>query len=254
MPQPRRKPAGGCPRLKRLLPAAVLVAGLAAFFAFGGHRYVGLDTLEAHREALLDLVAAHPLAAPLAFVALYTVMTAFSIPGALVMTVAGGFLFGTLLGAACSVAGATLGAIAVFLVARTALGDLLRDRAGPAVARMRTGFQENALSYLLVLRLIPLFPFWLVNLVPAFLGVSLQIFVVGTLIGIIPASLVYASVGDGLGAIFEAGEAASIKDAIYAPEILLPIAGLIALSLLPVLYKKLRRGNARGDKEDGSAS
>src|SRR3546814_15206016 len=101
-------------------------------------------------------------------------MVAFSVPGALVMTVASGFLFGTLLGAACSVAGATLGAIAVFLVARTALGDLLRHRTGSALARMRAGLQENAINYLLVLRLVPPFPFWLVNLVTAFRGVSMQ--------------------------------------------------------------------------------
>jgi uncharacterized membrane protein YdjX (TVP38/TMEM64 family) len=252
MPEPSPDPAGGRPALRRLLPVAVLIAGLVAFFAFGGHRYFALHTLESHREALLALVAAHRLAAPLAFVALYTVMAAFSVPGALVMTVAAGFLFGTLPGAAYSVAGATLGAIAVFLVARSALGDLLRQRAGPGLARMRAGFQEDALSYLLVLRLIPLFPFWLVNLVPAFLGVSLKVFIVGTLLGIIPGSLVYASVGNGLGAIFAAGEAESIKHAIYAPEVLLPIAGLILLSLLPVLYKKLRHRNVKGRKDGDS--
>src|SRR3546814_7391531 len=164
-------------------------------------------------------VAAHRLAAALTFVALYAVMVAFSMPGALVMTVAAGFLFGTLLGAACSVAGATLGAIAVFLVARTALGDLLRDRAGPGLTRMRAGFQEDALSYLLVLRLIPLFPFWLVNLVPAFLGVSLKVFALGTLIGIITGSLVYASVGNGLGAIFAAGQTDSITTTTKKPAI-----------------------------------
>src|SRR3546814_9468186 len=119
----------------------------------------------------MALVAAHRLAAPLTFVALYAVMVAFSVPGALVMTVASGFLFCTLLGAACSVAGATLGAIAAFLVVRTALCDLLRHRTGLALARMRAGFQAKALNYLLVLRPVPLFPFWLVNLVPAFLGV-----------------------------------------------------------------------------------
>jgi uncharacterized membrane protein YdjX (TVP38/TMEM64 family) len=233
----------------------VLVAGLILFFALGGRRYVAFDTLEAHREALQALVAAHRFVAVLAFIGVYAVMAAFSIPGALVMTVAGGFFFGTLLGAAASVVGATLGGIAVFLVARTALGDLLRDRAGPAVARMRAGFQENALSYLLVLRLIPLFPFWLVNLVPAFLGVSLKVFVLGTTLGIIPGSLVYASVGNGLGAIFQAGDTASIKDAIFAPEVLLPIVGLIALSLLPVIYKKVTHKNVkRGrDGENGPA-
>ncbi len=258
MPEPRPDPAGGTPSggkpadarpaWRRFLPAAVLLAGLVLFFALGGQRYVNFDTLEAHREALQALVAAHRLVSVLTFIAVYAVMVAFSIPGALVMTVAAGFLFGTLLGAASSVVGATLGGIAVFLVARTALGDLLRDRAGPAVARMRAGFQENALSYLLVLRLIPLFPFWLVNLVPAFLGVSLRVFVVGTALGIIPGSLVYASVGNGLGAIFEAGETASIKDAIFAPEVLLPIAGLIALSLLPVIYKKVTHRNVKPGK------
>jgi uncharacterized membrane protein YdjX (TVP38/TMEM64 family) len=242
---------GGRPALRRLLPAAVLLAGLVVFFAFGGHRYINFDTLERHREALKALVAAYPLAGPLVFIAVYAVMVAFSIPGALIMTVAAGFLFGTLFGAACSVVGATLGAVAVFLVARTALGDVLRRRAGPALARMRAGFQEDALSYLLVLRLIPLFPFWLVNLVPAFLGVSLKTFVIGTLVGIIPGSLVYASVGNGLGAVFAAGEADSIKDAIYAPEVLLPIAGLVALSLLPVLYKRLHRRNLKGHRDGG---
>jgi len=265
MPEPRPDPAGGAPSggpaaggrgaWRRWLPAAVLIAGLVLFFVLGGQRYIAFDTLEAHREALQALVAAHRFAAVLAFIGVYAVMAAFSIPGALVMTVAGGFLFGTLLGAASSVVGATLGGIAVFLVARTALGDLLRDRAGAAVARMRAGFQENALSYLLVLRLIPLFPFWLVNLVPAFLGVSLRVFVLGTTLGIIPGSLVYASVGNGLSAIFEAGDTASIKDAIFAPEVLLPIAGLIALSLLPVVYKKVTHKNVkRGkDREDGAA-
>jgi uncharacterized membrane protein YdjX (TVP38/TMEM64 family) len=248
MPEPSPQPAESGPALRRLLPAVVLLAGLAVFFVLGGHRYLSFQTLESHREALLALVAAHRLAAPLAFVGLYAVMVAFSVPGALVMTVAGGFLFGTLLGSACAVAGATLGAIAVFLVARTALGDLLRQRAGPGLARMRAGFQENALSYLLVLRLVPLFPFWLVNLVPALLGVSLRVFVVGTFIGIIPGSLVYASVGNGLGAIFEAGETEGIKHAIYAPEVLLPIGGLILLSLLPVLYKRLRHGTTAHHK------
>jgi len=256
MPEPGSAPSGSSPPgngrparivLRRLLPAAVLLAGLIAFFAFGGQRYVGLDTLERHREGLAALVAAHGVAAVLVFTAAYAVIVAFSIPGGLVMTVTGGFLFGTLGGAACSVIGATLGAIAVFLAARTALGDFLRNRAGPALTRMQAGFQEDALSYLLVLRLVPLFPFWLVNLVPALLCVSLKVFVVGTVIGIIPASLVYASVGNGLATIFDAGESASIKDAILEPAVLLPILGLIALSLLPVVYKKVK-----GHKDGGS--
>jgi len=244
-------PDGGA-SWRRFLPLAVLVAGLVVFFALGGHRYIALDALERHREALLALVADHAVLAVAGFIAAYAVMVAFSIPGALVMTVGAGFLFGTLGGAACSVVGATLGSIALFLAARTALGDLLRDRAGGAVKRMRAGFQEDALSYLLILRLIPLFPFWLVNLVPALLGVSLKVFVIGTFFGIIPGSLVYASVGNGLGALFEAGEAEKIEQAIYQPQVLLPIAGLIALSLLPVIYKKVKGrrngGNQGGDR------
>ncbi len=249
MTQPSPDPVGQGSSLKRLLPILILIAGLIAFFAFGGHRYVNFDSLEKHREALLALVAEHGLAAVLGFIVIYAVMAAFSIPGALVMTVTGGFLFGTLGGAACSVVGATLGSIALFLAARTAIGDLLRDKAGPALVKMKAGFQEDALSYLLVLRLIPLFPFWLVNLVPAFLGVSLKIFVIGTFIGIIPGSLVYASVGNGLGAIFEAGETETIQDAIFEPVVLLPIVGLIVLSLLPVIYRKVknRKDGGSGD-------
>lgn len=257
MSEPSPDPAGAGPggsrlALRRLLPAGLLLAGLLVFVAMGGLRYLDFEALETHREALLRLVEAYGTLAPLAFVAVYAVMVAFSIPGALVMTVAGGFLFGTLTGALCAVTGATLGAIAVFLAARTAIGDLLRDRAGPAMRRMRAGFQQDALSYLLILRLIPLFPFWLVNLVPAFVGVSLKVFVIGTLLGIVPGSLVYASVGNGLGAIFTAGQTASIEDAIFEPEVLLPILGLVVLSLLPVIYRKVTHKNVRRGSDDDS--
>lgn len=241
---------GARPIWRRILPLLVLVAGLLLFLALGGHRYIAFDTLERHREGLMALVAAHRLLAPLVFVAVYAVMVAFSVPGAAVMTIAAGYLFGAFGGAAYSVVGATLGSVALFLAARTALGDLLRDRAGAAVNRMRAGFRENALSYLLVLRLIPLFPFWLVNLVPALVGVSLKVFVLGTFLGIIPGSLVYASVGNGLGTLFEAGEKAEIERVIYQPEVLLPIVGLVALSLLPVIYKKVK-GRRDGGNQGG---
>ncbi|MEO3427525.1 TVP38/TMEM64 family protein [Pelagibius sp. CAU 1746] len=240
---PRSGPDGAPVRgaaWRRFLPLLALAAGLLVFLALGGHRYVALDILEEHREALLALVADHAVLAPLVFIGAYAVMAAFSIPGAAIMTVAGGFLFGILGGAACSVVGATLGAIALFLAARTALGGLLRDRAGAAVNRMSAGFRENALSYLLVLRLIPLFPFWLVNLVPALVGVPLKVFALGTFVGIIPGSLVYAAVGNGLGAFFEAGETADIESALYQPEVLLPIVALVVLSLAPVVYKKVK--------------
>jgi uncharacterized membrane protein YdjX (TVP38/TMEM64 family) len=127
----------------------------------------------------------------------------------------------------------------VFLIARTALGDALRAKAGPWMRRMEAGFRENAFSYLLVLRLIPLFPFWLVNLVPAFLGVPLGAYVLATFLGIIPGSLVYASVGNGLGVVFDRGGAPDLG-IIFRPAILGPIVGLAALALLPVIYRKYK--------------
>jgi uncharacterized membrane protein YdjX (TVP38/TMEM64 family) len=176
----------------------------------------------------------------LTFVAIYVLVVAFSLPGAVWMTIGGGFVFGAASAAVYVIVAATLGASAIFLVARYALGDVLRAKAGPAMRRMEAGFRENALSYLLVLRLVPLFPFWLVNLVPAFLGVPLRTFVIGTFVGIIPGSVVYCLVGNGLGAVFDAGETPDLG-IIFEPEILAPIVGLAVLSVVPVVYKRLRR-------------
>jgi uncharacterized membrane protein YdjX (TVP38/TMEM64 family) len=223
----------------RFLPLAVLAAGLAAFFALGLHRYLSFGALAENRDALVGFVERQPIAAPLAFIAVYALAVAFSIPGAAVLTIAGGFLFGTLAGGIFVVIGATLGAIGVFLAARTAFGEGLRKRVGPWVGRLEAGFRENALSYLLVLRLVPLFPFWLVNLVPAFLGVPLATYALGTFIGIIPGSFVYASVGNGLGAVFDSGGTPDLS-IIFEPEILLPIVGLSLLALIPVIYKKVK--------------
>ncbi|MDQ4136229.1 MAG: VTT domain-containing protein, partial [Pseudomonadota bacterium] len=173
----------------------------------------------------------------------YAAVVALSVPGGAVMTIAGGFLFGLWLGTACVVVGATLGAVAVFLIAKTALGEPLRARAGPWLRRMEAGFRENAFNYLLVLRLIPLFPFWLVNLVPAFLGVPLGTYVLATFLGIVPGSLVYASVGSGLGAVFDRGETPDLG-IVFEPQILGPIVGLAVLALLPVIYRKYKARQA----------
>jgi uncharacterized membrane protein YdjX (TVP38/TMEM64 family) len=164
---------------------------------------------------------------------------AFSVPGGAVLTAASGFLFGTVAGAALAVVGATAGAVAVFLAARTALGDTLRRRTGPWLRRLEDGFRDNALSYLLVLRLMPLIPFWLVNLVPAFLGVPLRIFVLGTLVGIIPGTLIFASVGNGLGAVLDTGRQPD-AGILFEPEILLPLIGLSVLALIPMVYRRLK--------------
>ncbi len=228
----------------RLLPVLVLAAGLAAFFVFDLGQYLTLDALKENRQALTDWVARSGIVAGLIYAALYAVATAFSIPAGAVMTIAGGFMFGPLVGGALTVIGATIGATALFLAARHAFADILRAKAGGAIQKMESGFQDNALSYLLFLRLIPAFPFFLVNLVPAFLGVRLGTYVVGTALGIIPGSLVYASVGDGVGAVLEAGQDVNLG-IIFEPRFLLPIVGLGILSLLPIAYKKYK---ARGGK------
>ena len=235
--------AGWGRRLRRFLPLGILVLGLVLFFGLGLDRYLGLDALREHRQWLQEQVAARPLISGLAFVGVYALVIAFSIPGGAVLTIAGGLMFGTIWATLCAVVGATLGATTVFLAARTALSDLLRAKAGPALRRMEDGFRENALNYLLVLRLIPLFPFWLVNLVPAFLGVPLRVYVLGTFIGIIPGTFVYASLGNGLGAILDAGGHPDLK-IIFSPEILIPIVGIAILALLPVIYKKIKARKA----------
>lgn len=230
---------------KRLLPLLILVAGLILFLALDLQRYISFDTLSEYRETLIGWVADHALLAGLIYMVVYAVVIAFSLPGGAVMTITGGFLFGIWIGTALTVVGATIGATAVFLAARTGLGDPLRARAGPALRKMEAGFQENAMSYLLFLRLIPLFPFWLVNLVPAFLGVKLRTYVIGTFFGIAPGSFVYASVGNGLGTILERGERPDLG-LIFNPEILLPLIGLAVLAMLPVIYKKVKR--AKGEE------
>jgi len=218
-------------------PLVVLAAGAVAFFAFGVNDYVTLDALKENRAALQTLVAENVVLAAAVYIAIYTLMVAFSVPGALIATLTGGFLFGTIFGGLYTVVGATIGATIVFLAAKTALGDALREKAGPGIRKMEEGFRENAFSYLMVLRLVPLFPFFLVNLAPAFLGVPLRTYVIATFFGIIPGTFVFASVGNGLGAVFDAGDDPNLG-IIFQPEILGPILGLAALSLVPVLYRR----------------
>ncbi len=230
--------------LRRFLPLAVLAAAVAAAFASGLHEHLSIETLRDHRALLNGFVADNAVLAGFAFVTLYALSTALSLPGGVILTVAGGFLFGVALGTVYVVFAATLGATAVFLIARTAFGSVLRDRAGPFLVRMEAGFRENALSYLLVLRLIPLFPFFVVNLVPAFLGISLRIYVLGTFIGIIPGTLVFILAGAGLGSVFDQGGQFS-AGSVLTPEVIAGLVGLSLLSLLPVGYKRLKARRAQ---------
>lgn len=238
------KSAGRKPGLaKRALPIIVLAGLATAFFGLGLDQYLTFEALREHRAVLTGFVEAYGLLAVATFIVLYAGATALSLPGGTVLSVAGGFLFGSVIGTAWIVIGATIGATIVFLIAKTAFGDALRAKAGPFLRKMEQGFQENALSYLLVLRLIPLFPFFVVNLVPAFLGVRLQTYVIGTFIGIIPGAFVFASVGAGLGSVFDSTEGFSASG-VLTPQIITALVGLSILSLMPVAYKKWKARSA----------
>jgi uncharacterized membrane protein YdjX (TVP38/TMEM64 family) len=238
-----KNPAGRRLSFGRLVPIAILAAGLVVFFAFDLGHYLSLDALKQNRKLLMAWVEGYGAAAAIGYMAIYAVVIAFSLPAGAILTITGGFLFGPLIGASLTVVAATLGATALFLAARHAFADYLRDKAGPAVRKMEDGFNEDAFNYLLVLRLIPLFPFWLVNLVPALLGVGLGNFVVATAIGIVPGTIVYALLGDGLGAVIEAGGALDLA-IVFEPRFLAPLIGLAVLALLPVLYKKYKANKA----------
>jgi uncharacterized membrane protein YdjX (TVP38/TMEM64 family) len=220
---------------RRLLPVALLLLGLVLFLAFDLKRHFSFDTIRYNHADLTAWVAAHGAVAALAFVLAYTIVVAFSLPVAVLMTPLGGFLFGAWLGSSLSVIGATLGSASVFLAARTAFHDLFHARAGTTLTRLEGGFQRGSFSYLLFLRLVPVFPFWLVNIVPALLGMKLNRYVLATIIGIVPGAVVYASVGAGFGSLIERGEMPDLG-VIFEPRIFLPMLGLGALSLVPAFY------------------
>ena len=229
----------------RLLPLLVLGACFFGFFWLGLDRYLSFQALKDHKDLLSQWRDENYFMAALLFVGAYGVLRGISVPVGLWMTLAGGFMFGTVVGGFLSLLGASLGALAIFLVARYTLAEVLKEKCGTAISKMEAGFKENQLSYMLVLRLVPLFPFWLVNLVPAFLGVSLRIYVIGTLFGMVPGALVYASVGNGLYTVFESGSQPDLG-VILSPNIFLPIMGLAALALIPVIYKKLSKAQNQG--------
>lgn len=231
--------------LKRWLPLLILVTIFFALFGvdrfvFEFSQYLNFESLRENREAITSWVAMNYVMAAVLYTVIYILVAAFSLPFATILSVTGGFVFGWLFGGVFTLLGATIGATLVFLAARSALGDFLRKRAGPTIKKMEAGFQENAWSYMLILRLLPIFPFFLVNLVPAFLGVSLAVFFWGSLIGMIPGVFVYVSIGHGLGTLFELGEKPNMS-IIFEPEILGPLIGLSVLAALPVVYKAFRK-------------
>lgn len=227
-------------RLRRLWPLLLLALALALLWGSGAARLLSFEALSDHRAALAAWVAARPAAAAAAYVMVYALVVAVSLPGGVVMTLAGGLLFGAWLGTALTVAGATLGACALFLAARSALAPLVAGRAAGLVDRIRPGLERDGFFYLLTLRLIPAVPFWLANLAPALVGMPFGAFAAATFIGIIPGTAVFAGIGAGLGEVLVAGGRPDLG-IVFSPPILLPLLGLAALSLLGAWWRKRTR-------------
>ncbi len=230
---------------KRLLPLFVILA-VAVIGAFTLRDHLSFEALSENREHLTAFRDSNYLLAALIFVAVYIVIVAFSLPGATIATLTGGFLFGVFPGALFNITAATIGAIVIFLAAKWGLGEKLAakmDGSDGAVKRIKDGIDENQWSMLFLIRLVPAVPFFVANLIPALVGVSLWRFAVSTFLGIIPGGVVYTSVGAGLGEVFDRGETPNLG-IIFEPHILLPILGLCALAALPVLLKTLSKKKA----------
>ncbi len=242
-PGAARDPSSGVWRV--LIVVLVLGAAFAAWRA-GVFNLLSLETLRDRREELTAFVAAHRTLSFAAFVAVYALATMLALPGVLWITIAGGFLFGLAGGAVGTSLGATLGATILFLMARYLFAEALRRRAGPFLQRFEAGFQRNAVSYLLSMRLIPVVPFFIANIAPAFLGVRTPLFVAMTFVGILPGVIAYTWIGAGLGAAFDAGQTPDF--ATFARQLAPAFAVLGALALAPVLIRWLRPKRAEAQK------
>lgn len=217
----------------------VIVAILGAIFL---RDYLTFDALSENREALLGFRDANYLLTVLLFVGAYVVIVGFSLPGATVATLTGGFLFATFPGALFNVTGATLGATAIFLAARWGFGAKLGEKLEGSegiVKKIKDGIDENQWSMLFLIRLVPAVPFFMANLIPSFLEVPTRRFVISTFFGIIPGTVVYTSVGAGLGEVFARGETPNLG-IIFEPFIIGPIIGLCVLAALPIIIKAVR--------------
>ena len=230
--QPRK------PALSRNLPLiGILIVALIGFFTL--RDYLSFQTLADNREALIDFRDSNYLMTALVLISVYVLVVAFSLPGATIATLTSGFLFGPVFGALFSVLSATIGATLIFLAARHGFGETLGQRMEASkgtIKKIKDGIDENQWSMLFVIRLVPVVPFFVANLVPAFMQVPLHRYVISTFFGIMPGSVVYTSVGSGLGEVFARGETPNLG-IIFEPHVLFPILGLAALSLLPVLVK-----------------
>lgn len=245
--------------IKRVMPLVILAGVALLVFSQGWHKYLTLEQIAENRDLLKSYIEQNYLFTLLAYGGVYIVVIALSLPGGAVLTLLGGFLFGWLVGGTATLIAATIGATIIFLVAKTSFGEPLAARAGPWLGKLREGFREDALNYLLFLRLVPLFPFWLVNLAPALLGVGLGTYVLGTFVGIIPGTFAFSFAGVGLDSVIEAqqeayqqclatqgGNAGSCEfsldaGALVTKELLIAFAALGVVALIPVILKKVRK-------------
>lgn len=228
--------------LKRLWPLLLIAAAIAALFLTGANEYLSLDALRVNEAVLRQAVADNFLLGLAIFVGVYIAVVTTYIPGASILTLTGGFLFGTWIGAGATVAGATIGALGAYALIRTAIGEPLRRRAeasGGLLKRLIDGFGGNAFSYVLSLRLVPAAPFWLVNAAAGVGSAPVRPYALATLLGIIPGTVIYSGIGAGLGELFRLGETPNLS-IIFEPQILWPLVGLAALSFLPAVWKAIR--------------
>jgi uncharacterized membrane protein YdjX (TVP38/TMEM64 family) len=226
-------------QILRWTPLALLLAGLVVAYSFGLFHYLTFDSLQTYHDTLIQWRDRHYALSLICYGLIYILCIAISIPGGLVLTLIGGFLFGLINGTLCVLFSATVGATLLFLAVQYSVGSWLSQKATPWTKKMEIEFQHNAFYYLLFLRLVPVFPFWIVNIVPGILNIPLRTFISATLIGILPGTFIYISVGNGLNKIFETGGTPNFN-IIFTPAILLPLIGLAALSLVPIIYRKIR--------------
>lgn len=232
-------------RQKMIKAVPIFVIGVVAVLGFVFLRdYLSFETLAQNRHALEAFRDANYAAAVLVFMLIYVLIVAFSLPGATIATLTGGFLFGALYGTLFNVVAATIGATAIFMAAKTGMGDRLAAKMDASQGRwhaIKAEIDDDQWSILFIMRLVPVIPFFVANVLPALVGVPLSRYVISTFVGIIPGGAVYTSVGAGLGSVFDRGEKPDLG-IIFEPQILLPLLGLATLSLLPVIIRKFRKG------------
>jgi len=226
----------------RYLPLVTILM-VAVIGAFTLRDYLSFEALRDNREVLIAFRDNNYLLTVLLFIAAYTTVVTFSLPGAAIASITGGFLFATFPGSLFNIVAATMGATLIFLAARWGMGERLAakmEASEGAVKKIKDGIDENQWSMLFLIRLVPAVPFFVANLVPAMVGVPLHRFVISTFLGIIPGGVVYTSVGAGLGDVFARGETPDLG-IIFEPIILFPILGLCALAVFPMLLKFFRK-------------